>query len=159
MGVVSEHRRGLAALFGAVLIWSSTYVLIKGMLDDIGPFTLAVARFAVALAVLAPLAARRGFRWRMALERRWLAFGAAGVTLYFGLQNLGLVFTTAGSAALITASIPALTALVARLSLGERLRRRQAAGVTLSVVGVALVVRSGLELGDARTLAGNVLIL
>lgn len=159
MAVLSDHRRGVLALAGAVLIWSSTYVLIKGMLDDMGPFTLAVARFLVALAVLVPLARRQGFTWRMALEARWLRFGAAGVTLYFGLQNLGLVFTTAGSAALITASIPALTALVAWFSLRERLLPRQVLGVALSVLGVGLVVRSGLELGDLRTLAGNVFVL
>lgn len=153
------YRRGLLALIGAVLIWSSTYVLIKGMLDDIGPFVLAVARFAVALAVLVPMARRHGFRWRMAVDGRWLRFGAAGVTLYFGLQNLGLVFTTAGSAALITAAIPALTAVVAYFSLGERLRPRQVAGVLLSVLGVAMVVRSGLDVGDARTLLGNLFVL
>lgn len=159
MTAATGYRRGLLALAGAVLIWSSTYILIKGMLDDIGPFVLAVARFVVALAVLAPLARRQGFRWRMALEGRWLRFGASGVALYFGLQNLGLVFTTAGSAALITASIPALTALVAYFSLGERLLPRQMAGVGLSVVGVALVVRSGLEVGDVTTLIGNLCVL
>lgn len=152
-------RRGLLALLAAVLIWGSTFVLTKGLLDQIGPFTLAVARFVIALAVLVPLARRHGFRPRLVLTRRYLLFGASGVTAYFGLQNLALVFTTAGSAALISALIPAMTAVWAAVVLKERPTRVQLAGIVLSVIGVSLVVRSGLALGDVRALAGNLMML
>ena len=152
-------RRGLPALLAAVLIWGSTFVLTKGLLDQIGPLTLAVARFLVALMVLVPLAHRHGFTLRLALTRRYLLFGASGVTAYFGLQNLALVFTTAGSAALISALIPATTALWAAVVLKERPTRVQLAGIALSVVGVSLVVRSGLALGDVSALIGNLMML
>lgn len=157
--MAERPRFGLAALLLAVLIWASTFVLVKDVLGQIGPFALAVARFAVALVVLVPFARRRGFRLRMAVRGRFLRFGATGVAAYFGLQNLGLVYTTAGSASLINALIPAATAVLAAVLLGERPGPRQTLGIVLSVIGVGLVVRSGLDLGDTLALVGNLLIL
>ena len=60
----------------------------------------------------------------MSLQPRFLLFGLTGVSLYFGLQNIGLLFTSAGNAALINGSIPAITAILAVLCLGERLSPR-----------------------------------
>lgn len=149
----------VAALVAAVTIWGSTYVVIKDALDGIGPLTLALARFVVVLPLLLPLARRSGLRARHLAERRFWAFGATGVTLYFGLQNLGIAFTTAGSAALITAAIPGATALIAFRVLGERPSRLHWAGITLSTLGVGMIVGSGLELGQWRAVAGNAVVL
>lgn len=151
--------RSVAALAAAVMIWGSTYVVIKGALDGIGPLTLALARFAVVLPVLLPLAARGGLRPRHLRVGRFWLFGATGVTVYFGLQNLGIAFTTAGSAALVAAAIPGTTALLAAAFLGERPSRARWTGIGLSTLGVALVIGSGLELGDWRAVGGNLLVL
>jgi hypothetical protein len=40
------------------------------------------------------------------VEPTFVSFGLTGVVLYFGLQNLGLVFTSAGNAALIQVRRP-----------------------------------------------------
>jgi hypothetical protein len=45
-----------------VVTWGSTCVVIKGVLDDVGPLTLALARFAVVLALLVPLVVRAVLR-------------------------------------------------------------------------------------------------
>lgn len=149
----------MAALTAAVVIWGSTYVVIKDALDDIGPLALAFARFLVVLPLLLPLARRAGLRLEHLRERRFWVFGATGVTVYFGLQNLGIALTTAGSAALVTAAIPGATALLAFALLGERPSAQRWVGIALSTVGVALIVGSGLDLGAWQAVAGNLIVL
>jgi drug/metabolite transporter (DMT)-like permease len=155
----SRSAFGNAALAAAVLVWGSTFVVTKGLLDEFGPFTIAFVRFGLAFLLLLPLAHRTGYHYRASLTPGFLRFGLFGVTLFFGLQNLGLVFTTAGSAALIMVLIPATTAMLAAVALGERLSLRQLVGVALSIIGAGLVVQSGLALGESRALLGNLLVL
>src|SRR5207245_9272249 len=52
-------------------------------------------------------------------------------------------YTTAGNAVILRAATPVMVALGARFYLGERLAPLQWLGVTVSVFGVLLVVRSG----------------
>ena len=77
----------------------------------------------------------------------------------------GYAYTTAANAAILQAATPVLVALGARAYLGERLRRRQQAGVAVSALGVLVVVTDGrlwalrledLRSGDFITLAGLV---
>jgi drug/metabolite transporter (DMT)-like permease len=150
--------RGTLSLLAAVAIWGSTFVVTKELLSRAGPFTIAAARFLIALAVLMPFARRRGYRLAMSFAPRFLLFGLTGVTLYFGLQNLGLALSTAANAALITGSIPAVTLVLSLLILRERLLLRQVAGVAVSVLGVGLVVQGGAGLGDPGRLLGNLLL-
>ncbi len=150
---------GLLALLGAATIWGSTFVVTRGMLDAIGPLTIAAGRFVLALAVLLPLAWREGYRPRDSLAPAFLGYGVTGVALFFGLQNLGLVFTTAGSAALLVALVPAVTAALARVVLGEPLPGLRLAGIAAAVLGAALVVAAGADLGGPRAWIGNLLIL
>ena len=93
-------------------------------------------------------------------DRPYARFGLTGVALFFGLQNLGLLLTSAASASLIHAGTPAIIALAAALLLGERLQRLQYLGIGLAVAGAALVVGSGgLGGGGAAPVAGNLLVL
>jgi drug/metabolite transporter (DMT)-like permease len=59
---------------------------------------------------------------RFVVESTFVLFGLTGVVLYFGLQNLGLVFTSAGNAALIQAGVPAVAAFWRSSSWGSGYR-------------------------------------
>jgi drug/metabolite transporter (DMT)-like permease len=148
----------VAALLLAVTIWGSTFLVTKAALREAGPFTLTALRFLVGLAIIAPLAHRGGFSFSLALRPPFLLFGLTGVALNFGLQNLGLAFTTAGNAALIQAGIPATTALLAWCALRERPGRLRLLGIALAVAGVLLVTGSRPAAGGARVLLGNALV-
>lgn len=83
------------ALLVAMLIWGGTYVVTKKALEDVGPLTLLVLRFGLAFAILAPAAARRGFRLGHVTTRRFVAFGLTGIVLHMGFETVGLKFTSA----------------------------------------------------------------
>ena len=157
---VSARRRASAhaALIAAMLIWGSTFVVTKHLLDEAPPFFIAFARFAIALAVLWPLLLWRGDeRAAFPLRRDFAALGALGVAANFGLQNLGLAFTGAADAALIIALTPVPIAVMAAAFLGERLVPRQWIGIALSIGGVALVTGVGIQ-ASAAAVAGDLLV-
>lgn len=112
----------LAALAGAVLIWATTFVVSAAALATASPAVLTVARFALAVAVLVPLAARLG-GWgvlgRVCRSTRTAVLGLTGVAAYYGLQNLGLSYTTAGTAALLQAVLRWLRPHLRRVCCGN----------------------------------------
>lgn len=157
-GQAHGHGRGLglAALTVTVLIWSSTFVVSHDVLTDMGPAALTFARFAIGLCVLLPFGIARGLTVRVLFSRAYMVYGLTGVALYYGLQNLGLRYTTPDSAALLQAGLPLLTVGLGVLWLGESFDRVQVVGLGLSVVGMVLVVQHG---GGGVGQAGDVAIL
>lgn len=161
-----ERWLGIAAVATVMVVFGITFVAIKIALVEIEPLTLAFGRFLIALILFAPFLGRRreGVQaWQLA------AMGFFGVTLFFALQNWGLVYTTAADAAIVLSAIPALTAIIGRVVLGETLGFMRGSGILLSMAGVAVVVIGGSpggshhatagELGWSSTLLGDLLVL
>ena len=133
----------LGAIGLSVLLWSAAYVVSGWALETGSPAVLSVGRFAIALLVLVPLAARRPGFLRTLRQPRTILLGLTGVTLYYSLANIGLLFTTPGTAALTAAFLPVLTAAAAVAMIRERLSGRTWIGLALATAGVALVAASG----------------
>ena len=110
---MSKRWLPLAAIGLSVVLWSAAYVLSGWALETASPAVLSVARFAIALIVLVPLAARRRRFVRTLRETRTILLGLTGVTLYYSFANIGLLFTTPGTAALVVSLLPVLTAAAA----------------------------------------------
>lgn len=147
------------ALLLAMILWGSVFVGTEQLLEDTGAFTLAAGRFAIGLAVLLPLAYREGFKARFVLNETYLLFGLTGVFLSYGLQNVALQFTSASSAALIVAGMPAAIALMGVLFLRERLPLLRLVGIIVSVAGVVLVSSAVSSGGGSGMLLGNALMV
>lgn len=92
-----------------------------------------------------------------------LALGALGNGIYQVFFVKGLALTRAGEAALVVGASPALMAIFARLRGIERIDRRRAIGISLSIFGVGLVVlgraASGGSGGNDGSLFGDLLVL
>lgn len=133
----------IIAIGVSVTLWSFAYVLSDWALDTGSPAVLSVARFALALLVLVPLALRRPAFVRTLRRPRTIVLGLTGVTLYYALANIGLLFTTPGTVALTASLLPVLTAVAAVSILRERISARTLVGLLLATAGVALVTASG----------------
>jgi drug/metabolite transporter (DMT)-like permease len=151
-------RLAVFALLVAMALWGSVFVATERAMEGAGPFTVAAARFAIGLAALLPFAYRDGFRFRLVVRPEFLQFGFFGVFLSYGLQNLALLYTSASSAALIMAGMPAAVALMAVLFLRERMPPPRLAGVGVSVAGVALVSGAVPDGGGSGAIMGHVLM-
>lgn len=159
---MSDRLLGTLAALGAVSIWGLTFVPSKVALAEMGPFTLAVLRFSVALVVILTVALKshpHPSRWRKLSWGTLALLGLTSVTLYFGLQNLGLARTSASEAGLVSGSVPAITALLSALTLRERISSLRWLGIVLSITGVAAVVLAGQSSGSRGSLEGDLLVL
>jgi drug/metabolite transporter (DMT)-like permease len=134
----------LLGLAATVLLWSSAFVAIRVALRDLDPLQLTVGRLVVASAALAAVTPLLGIGWpaRDDLARIVLA-GATGMTGYQLLLNTGEVRVPAGTASLLVATFPVLTALLGGLVLGERLTAGQRAGVAVAFAGAGLIALTG----------------
>ncbi len=156
--LTAGRAQAFALLLFAAVLWGGTFVVTKGLLENMAPFTIMTVRFTVAFALLYPIARRRGLRLRGLLDRQVVSFAFTGMVLHLALETTGLRFTTASSAALVIAATPAVTGLAAYMMIKERLAGRQVAAMGLSVVG-ALIVTGATYAGGLRALIGNVLVL
>lgn len=138
----------------AVVVWATTFVVSADALRSASPAVLTVLRFGLAALVLLPLALRRPGLARALRSRMTAVLGLTGVAAYYGLQNLGLTYTSAGTAALLQAVLPVSTAVLAVAVLGERLNARAIVGLLMATAGVALVGAS-----SARVDAGAFLVV
>ncbi|RYY81198.1 MAG: EamA family transporter, partial [Comamonadaceae bacterium] len=122
---------------------------------EVPPLTLAMLRYAIGVACLAPLAWRplRALSTTQRPPARDLAAMAALGIGQFGvliaLLNIGVRQVPAAPAALVFSLFPLLTLLLAAGLGQERLHPRLVAGVLLSIAGVACALAPGL--GDWPT--------
>jgi drug/metabolite transporter (DMT)-like permease len=132
-----------AAAAIAAIIFGASVVAVRIAVRDVPPLTLAFYRFAQgALVLAAGLALFRRELFRV--EKRDLPYLALlGFIFYVVFPvsfNAGLQYLEASQGALILATTPLWTMLLARAVTRERLAGRQVAGVVLSFGGVALVM-------------------
>jgi drug/metabolite transporter (DMT)-like permease len=149
--------RALALATLTVLLWGVSFPVSRVAVREIAPLALAAARFVVAAALLWPAARRRGFALARADLPAVLLLGLLGVTLYFALENYGLVFTTASHASLIVATVPLGSAAVEAVRSRRPPRPLALAGMAVAIAGVVVIVRP--DGAGAGGLLGDLLVL
>jgi drug/metabolite transporter (DMT)-like permease len=152
----SGTLKGIALVNLATLTWATNITLGRFLRDDIGPLTLAAARFALAAPILAALLWRRPAAERRLSRDRWLLLGMAlcGVVAFAPTLYLGLRYTTAVNATLINGFGPLITGLLAGLLIGEPMSRRQVVGALVGLVGIGTLISNG-SLAFWRAAAAN----
>lgn len=164
MNLSAAGRANLLLLLTS-MIWGFAFVAQRTGMDSVGPFTFNGLRFAIGGLILLPLVAyfdrqrkRAGLPagWRAPGRSLWIGGLIAGVLLFGGasLQQMGLVFTTAGKAGFITGLYVVLVPVLALL-LGQRTPAGTWAGVGLAAVGLYFLTIEG----DFRMAAGDLLVL
>jgi len=119
-------------------------VATRVVVDDAGPVSIALLRYVIGFLCLLPFVLLAGKGARIARRDR-LPIAVLGILQFAGIVavlNFGLKFIPAGRAALIFATAPLITMLLAAVLGHERLTLAKSAGVLLTLFGV------GLALGD-----------
>ena len=151
------------ALLALILFWGANFSLVKLALRDLSPLAFTSLRFLLASGVLWVFLKAGGDRVRIK-RLHWLAvigLGIIGTTIYQTLFIYGIDWTLAGNASLMLATTPVFTTLLSLVFRQERSSLVVAAGVGLSVLGIALVVLGGSTgVGfSAATLTGDLAVL
>ncbi|QQE78142.1 DMT family transporter [Alicyclobacillus sp. SO9] len=131
----------VAAVAVTLLFWSSAFAGIReGLFGGYTPGHLVLLRFLSASLVFLIYAVfkkmevpTRGDLVRIAL------LGFTGISIYHTSLTFGEVSVEAGTASLLIAAAPAITALIATAALGERLSRIGWMGILLGFSGIVLI--------------------
>jgi drug/metabolite transporter (DMT)-like permease len=148
-------------LLALAAIWGSSFMLIEIALRDLDPATLILLRLgsaAIALAIYVPLAgmtfrALRPLFWPLAL------MGILNTALPFYLITWGQQYIDSGLAAILNASAPLFTALLAlAVDHAQRVTGLRLAGVILGFGGIVALVGFEPEGGD-RAVLGSLAVV
>jgi len=150
-----------AALSLMVLVWGVNFAVAKHALAQFDPLAFNAIRFTIASAmVLLVLVAQGELAWP---ERgdvlRIVGLGVLGNVIYQGAFVHGLALTPAGTASLILAVSPVMTALFSALAGHERPGWRTWGGAAVAIAGVALITGTGISLGTRREVIGDVILI
>ncbi len=158
------RRLAEAGVLLVMVAWAANFVVVKTAIATAPPIGFAFVRFLLAGLVLLAI-----LRWRegsVAIPREVVVpialLGGLGFGAYQVLWATGLTVTTAGTSALIVATTPIWTALVAIAMRTETPHPARFVGAAVGFAGVALVVAArgldlaGTGLGDLLTLGAAI---
>jgi drug/metabolite transporter (DMT)-like permease len=147
---------------GVNIIWGVAFPITKPALETIPPFTFALLRFGLAMAVLLPLAGREALALLRGPDRRWIALmGLLGFCVAQLAQTQALKLSPASDIALLSTGTPLWIALLAGIWLGERLTRRVVLGFALAIGGLTLILwpQESAAAGIGQRLLGDAIFL
>jgi drug/metabolite transporter (DMT)-like permease len=130
------------------LIWGSTWLVIKGGLRDLPPFTSAGARFAIAALIMIVVAALLGRHeggekppvWL------WIVQGTTSFAMSYGIVYHTETILPSGLVSLLFGVYPMLQALAGHFFLdGEKLHSHQWVGFGAGLFGLILLFRTDLQ--------------
>ncbi len=160
--VVARPGWMLIVCLGTVyVVWGSTYLAIRVMVETVPPLLGAGARFLAVGTILAVVVLARDRAALLSVSAREL-FGAALVGLLILVGGIGLVTVAetevpSALAALIIASVPLFVVLLRRFH-REKVPGRTLAAVALGFVGLSLLLIPGSDASGGRA-GGLVLVL
>jgi drug/metabolite transporter (DMT)-like permease len=142
----------------------STVVVSKSIAAGLPPFSATALRFAIAFPVFVLVMRVRGVRWPRPERRDVLllvAQAGAGSVGYTVFLISGMKLASAADAGVIAGTLPAVSALVAMLALGERPAPSLIGAIVLATLGVLVCTVHIEDLAAPRaasSLAGNALV-
>ncbi len=152
-------KRALFAIGIVTILWASSFAGIRAGLQAYTPGALVVFRFLVAsITLLAWVLVRQHIRLPKRADLPWILLGGViGITIYHISLAYGEQTVTAASASFIIGAVPIFTAILATLTLKEKLGSRQWVGIGASFCGIGLISLG--EAGHLKLESGALVIL
>ncbi len=150
----SAYRRGVVLVLSAGVFWSIAGLLVR-LMDAASEWQILTYRsIALCLTLSLYLALRPGVSLLAAFRAAGTTAALAGLFLACGFASwiFAMTHTTIANALFLLSASTFMAALLARLVLGEQVKRATLAFMSLATAGVAVMVAEGVAIG---TLTGN----
>lgn len=147
-----EKKKIISIIFLSITViaWGISFLSIKISLTAFPPVSLAFYRFLIAGIIQFAIMKKIGINEK--IEKKdvplLIIAGLAGITIYYILENNGLMRISANDASIIVAMLPVFTAIIEKFVLKKRMNLITLSGIILSIVGVYLVIGAKLEGGS-----------
>jgi drug/metabolite transporter (DMT)-like permease len=118
-----------------VIIWGSTFALIKGVIDSIPPYIFLTYRFLLAALILVLIFWKKIKKINIMILKKG---SLIGIFLFLGyaFQTVGLKHTTATKAGFITGLSVVLVPIISHFFIKEKINRNSVIGVILAFSGL-----------------------
>lgn len=127
-----------------ILIWGTTFISTKVLLNDFTPIEILVFRFVIGYITLLLIYPYHVKTLNLKQELYFVVAGLLGVTLYFLFENIALTYTFATNVGVIVSIAPFFTAVFAHLFLdNEKLTSRFFIGLIIAMIGIIFIVFNG----------------
>ena len=117
--MTNKTAAGHLAALVTILIWGTTFISTKVLLQDFQPIEILFFRFVLGLIALFLVYPRPLKGTSLRQELTFAAAGLSGVCLYYLLENIALTYTMASNVGVIISVAPFFTALLSRLFLKQ----------------------------------------
>lgn len=129
-----------------ILIWGTTFISTKILLQSISPIEILFLRFMIGILALYLVYPHRLKTESRNQELYFAAAGFCGVMLYYLLENIALTYTFASNVGIIISIAPFFTAILAHFFLdGEKLKPQFFVGFVVALFGIFLISFNGYE--------------
>lgn len=151
MNEPKPSQGAVVAMGATVIIWASSWIVMKGVLAYAGPFDFSALRYGIGcvLMFMVLLVMRRPLA-----PPPWVGTALVGLTQTAAFQGLGqLALTTggAGHVVLLAYAMPFWAVLLAWLILREKPTRRHWLGLALAAAGLLAVIAPWKGLGSLQS--------
>ncbi len=127
----------LALVLLSVVLWASSFIALKIVLQICDPNFVLLGRMAIATVCALPFYKQLSMAgYRKGDGYLMVGLGLCEPCLYFLFESRALMLTTTGQAGMITALMPVMVALGAWVMFKERMTRQGILGFALALVGV-----------------------
>ena len=142
------------ALFGAAIIWGSSFLIVKKSMDSMQPHTLLAIRFTIASLLLCAIFHKR---LRKLNKDYLISGGIIGLFLFmaYSVQTIGITDTTPGKNAFLTAVYCVIVPYLYWIIDKNKPDKYNIIAAALCLMGIGLVSINGdfkIQFGDAFTL-------
>ncbi len=145
------------ALFGATLIWGSSFIVVKNSMDVMQPHMLLAFRFTIAGMLLCLIFGKRLHKLN---KDYFIKGGILGTFLFlaYSLQTIGITDTTPGKNAFLTAIYCVIVPFLFWVIDKKKPDKYNIIAAFITIIGIGLVSLDqalSISMGDAFTLAGG----
>lgn len=150
------------AMLVLVILWGVSFSIIKIVVSEVPPITLALIRFLIAMTILFTIVKKvepssklqKADYFKMALA------GFLGITLYFYLQNTGVQLTTASNASLIASITPIIAITMDIILFRTKISAIQVLGIGCATIGAYLTITANRQVDfSSATFKGNLFMV
>ena len=144
----TNKKAGHLAAFFTVMVWGTTFVSTKVLLDSYTPVAVLFYRFLLGLLALL-VAYPKPMKGTTKKQEFFFAMaGLSGITLYYLLENIALTYTMASNVSVIVSTAPIFTVLICNFFYKDEKRTgiRFFAGFLITMAGIFLISFNGASL-------------
>lgn len=165
MNKIAERKNivGHQAALLTIVIWGTTFISTKVLLNDFKPIEILFFRFVMGFLALLIAYPKILKPKNLKQELTFAAAGLCGICLYYLLENIALTMTTASNVGVIISIAPFITAILTHLVLKseDKLHIGFVVGFIVAVTGIVLISFDGSKMefnlaGDLTAVAAAI---